>query len=139
MGTSISFQAVLFAQFIIFGILVAIMYDFFYSFRKVFRLKTFGVCICDFLFFVISITSFFIAVINLCDGENRLFIIFGIILGMVFYSLTLTKYIKFVFLAILKVIYKNLSLFYRLCKKINNKLIKKNAKKTFIFRKNKVK
>ena len=85
-------QAYLFLMFIINGILLGIIFDIFRVLRKSFKTSDIITYIEDIIFWIISgiITLYFIFYLN--NGEVRLYIFIGIILGSLFYMLTISKY-----------------------------------------------
>ncbi len=86
-------QAYLFALFIVNGILIGILFDIFRILRKTFKTSDFITYIEDIIYWIITgfLTLFFIFRYN--NGEIRLYIFVGIILGGLMYMLTLSKYI----------------------------------------------
>lgn len=86
-------QAYLFVIFIINGILVGILFDFFRILRKSFKTGDFITYIEDIIFWILTgiLTLYFI--FNYNDGEIRLYVFLGIILGILVYMLSISKYI----------------------------------------------
>ena len=80
-------QVYLFLIFIVNGILVGILFDFFRILRKSFKTKDIITYIEDLLFWILAGTSilYFIFVYN--NGEIRLFMFLGIAIGLVLYML----------------------------------------------------
>lgn len=85
-------QAYIFLMFIINGILLGIIFDMFRVSRRSFKTSDMVTYIEDIAFWIISgvITLYFIFFFN--NGQIRLYIFLGIILGVAFYILTLSKY-----------------------------------------------
>lgn len=86
-------QAYLFAIFIINGILIGILFDIFRILRKSFKTIDIVTYIQDVVFWILTgiLTLFFIFTYN--NGEIRLYVFLGIILGILLYMLTISKYI----------------------------------------------
>ena len=80
-------QVYLFLIFIVNGILIGILFDFFRILRKSFKTKDIITYIEDLLFWILAGTSilYFIFVYN--NGEIRLFMFLGIAIGLVLYML----------------------------------------------------
>ena len=125
-------QAYLFIIFILNGILIGILFDIFRILRKSFKTSDIVTYIEDIVFWLLTglITLYFIFTYN--NGEIRLYIFLGIVLGTILYMLTISKYfikinvkiinfiktitgkIIFIFLYPLKIIFKVLQkLFFR--------------------------
>lgn len=86
-------QAYLFVIFIINGILIGISFDFFRILRKSFKTIDIVTYIQDVIFWIFTgiLTLYFIFTFN--NGEIRLYVFLGIILGILLYILTISKYI----------------------------------------------
>lgn len=139
MEVSISLQTLLFFNFIILGMLVSTFYDFLFCIRKHFKLKFLGTSICDLVFFLTFFCSFFIIIINLSESQVRNYIILGMILGCIFYYLTFSTLVKTLFFYILRCFHNTYLSINAICRKINDKLIKKFLKNSFNLIKNIVK
>lgn len=89
----VSNQAYLFLVFIVNGILIGLLFDFFRIARKVFQTNDTITYIEDILFWILTgvIVLYSIFVFN--NGELRLFMFLGILLGAFAYMLTLSSYI----------------------------------------------
>lgn len=85
-------QAYTFILFIINGIAIGILFDIFRVTRKTFKISDFITYIQDSIFWIMSgiLTLYFI--FNFNNGEIRLYIFLGIILGIVLYILLISKY-----------------------------------------------
>ena len=85
-------QAYTFMLFIINGISIGILFDIFRITRKTFKTCDFITYIQDTIFWILSgiLTLYFIFIFN--NGEIRLYIFLGIILGIVLYMLSISKY-----------------------------------------------
>ena len=107
-------QAYIFLMFIINGILLGIVFDIFRVSRKSFKTSDFITYIEDIIFWIISgiITLYFIFFFN--NGQIRLYIFIGIILGTAFYILTLSKYFIKINVIIVNVIKEIVSKIYHI-------------------------
>ena len=85
-------QAYLFFVFIINGILIGLIFDLFRISRKVIKTNNLMTYIEDFIFWILTgfIVLYSIFVFN--NGELRLFMFIGIILGVIIYTLLMSKY-----------------------------------------------
>ena len=85
-------QAYLFVMFILNGILIGILFDCFRILRRSFKTSDWITYIEDIVFWICTgiLTLYFIFVFN--NGEIRFYIFLGIILGIAFYLLTISKY-----------------------------------------------
>ncbi len=132
MSTETIHQAYVFLIFILNGIIIGIIFDIFRVLRKSFKTSNFMTYIEDIAFWIISggILLYSIFVFN--DGELRLYIFLGIILGIILYIITISKYfIKFnvtiinffkgVIYKIFKIIFAPLNFIYKIIKKILRK------------------
>lgn len=86
-------QAYLFIVFIINGVLIGILFDLFRILRKSFKTSDFITYIEDITFWVLAgfLTLYFI--FNFNNGEIRFYILLGIVLGIITYIITFSKYI----------------------------------------------
>lgn len=126
MITSISFQTILFFKSLILGIIFGVNYDFFRAIRREFHFKFIGVFICDTFFWCINLIAFLIFILNFANGEGRIYILVAIILGNIFYFLT----ISFIFLKIFRVIFNTIFyILYNIILLLKN--IAKKSKKIF--------
>ena len=101
-----SLQAVGFLRAIILGILISIFYDIFSALRKLGVNSFFAVLVEDILFFLVTTPVIFLFLIATTNGEVRLYIILGIIIGFSLLKLTFSKIIVFILYKILFVIKK---------------------------------
>lgn len=85
-------QAYTFLLFIINGICIGIFFDIFRILRKTFKTRDWITYLEDIIFWILSgcITLYFIFVFN--QGEIRLYIFLGILLGVILYILSISKY-----------------------------------------------
>lgn len=132
MITSLSTQTTLFLQSCVLGVFFGICYDIFRAVRYEFRLRFIGIFICDTFFWCINLITFLIFILNFANGEGRLYIMFAIILGTIFYFLAVSYIILKLFRLCFRAFRKGLFTFCKLIKKI----IKNFWKNPFIFQEN---
>ncbi len=89
-------QAIDFLRAAVFGVILAVFYGIFSSLRKVGMDSDFAVFIEDIIFFIISAPTIFLFLLATTNGELRLYIIIGILIG--FLSFKFTFYKIYVFL-----------------------------------------
>ena len=86
-------QATLFIIFTLNGFLIGFIFDFFRVLRKTFKTKDVITNIEDIIFLIITGIIIIYSMYRFCDGEIRLFMIFGITIGLIFYILSISKYV----------------------------------------------
>lgn len=119
-------QEQIFIFFFIIGVIIGILFDIFRVLRKNFKTSDFITFIQDLSFLVLSGILLLYGIIKLNNGEIRFYIFIGIFLGILIYSLTISKICVIM-----------LSVFVRICKKIilfpffcfNNIIKTRNKKK----------
>lgn len=86
-------QAYLFMMFIVNGVLIGFLFDIFRILRKTFKTNDIITYIEDISFWILTglLTLYFVFYYN--NGEIRFYIFLGIILGILVYILTISKYI----------------------------------------------
>lgn len=86
-------QAYLFMMFIVNGVLIGFLFDIFRILRKTFKTNDIITYIEDISFWILTglLTLYFVFYYN--NGEIRFYIFLGIILGILIYILTISKYI----------------------------------------------
>lgn len=122
-------QAYLFLIFVVNGILIGILFDIFRILRKTFKTTDFITYIEDIIFWILTgiLTLYFIFYYN--NGEIRLYIFAGILLGTLIYMLTISKYfiqysvsiityVKTIVLYIFKIILYPFNIVIKILKKI---------------------
>ena len=112
-------QAQIFILFIILGISIGVLFDFFRAIRKTFKTTNFITYLEDTIFMAIVGILLINALIVINNGELRFFIIIAIFFGVGFYFLTITKICFNLFYGIMKIFKKMLNF---------PKFIKKNRK-----------
>lgn len=144
-------QAYIFLIFVINGLLIGILFDIFRILRKSFKTSDFITYIQDILFWTLTGFLIIFSIYKFNSGEIRIFVFAGLLLGIIFYLLTISKYfitinvkiitfiskilkiifiypIKFVFKIIKKIIIRPISsFFYKICQKFNKKYCKKRS------------
>jgi len=117
-------QAYLFLIFFINGIIIGLLFDLFRISRKVFKTSDFITYIEDVLFWILSgiIVLYSIFIFN--NGEMRLFMFLGIILGGIMYMVLLSSYIIKINVKIIKLIQKILEILFIPLKLIYKYLVK---------------
>ncbi len=99
-------ETTLFTIFLLVGALVGLLFDFFRILRKSFRTPDIITYIEDIIFGIITGTILIFSIIIFNNGELRLFIFVGIILGNIIYCLTISKYVVYLSVKILVTILK---------------------------------
>ena len=82
----ISNQAQLFFVFIINGIIIGILFDFFRILRKSFKTKDLVTYIEDFIFWLLTGSSILFTLFKFNNGEIRLYMFFAVAIGIIFYK-----------------------------------------------------
>ena len=86
-------QAYLFCIFIINGIIIGILFDFFRILRKTFKTSDLITYIEDIIFWIITGIIIIYSMYKFSDGELRFFMIIGIIIGTILYLVTVSEYV----------------------------------------------
>lgn len=86
-------QAYLFFIFTINGILIGLLFDFFRISRKVFKTNDVMTYIEDILFWILTGIIVLYSIFAFNNGELRLFMFLGIILGAFFYMIFISSYV----------------------------------------------
>lgn len=122
-------QAYLFFIFIINGIIIGMLFDFFRILRKSFKTSDFITYIEDSLFWVLTGVVILYSIFIFNNGEIRFFMFLGIILGLIIYMFLFSSYIvkinviiiriiKEIILKILKILIFPIDYVYKFIKKI---------------------
>ena len=103
-------QTYLFIIFIINGMLIGLLFDFFRILRKAIKTNDFVTYIEDILFWILTGGILLFSIFTFNNGEIRLFLFLGIFVGILLYMITLSSYIIKINLIIInflkKIIYK---------------------------------
>lgn len=140
---AIASETVAFIIFLFNGILVGMLFDFFRILRKSFKTPDIATYLEDICFGIVSGALIIFSILVFNNGELRLFVFVGILLGILIYMITISKYvikvsvkivnfISNIFLIVFKIIFSPIKI---LCKKIVQSLKilykkVKNIKKT---------
>lgn len=89
----ISNQAILFFIFIIIGIIIGLLFDFFRILRKTFETNDIVTYIEDFIFWILTGAIILYSIFTFNNGEIRLFMFLGIIIGLTIYILCLSNHV----------------------------------------------
>lgn len=89
----VSNQAYLFLIFTVNGILIGLLFDFFRIARKVFYTNDFVTYIQDILFWILAGSMMLYSIFVFNNGEIRLFMFLGVILGAFIYMVFVSSYI----------------------------------------------
>lgn len=109
------------------GICIGLLFDFFRIQRKVLRTCDFITYIQDILFWIVSGLIIIFVIMKYTNGEIRIYMVFGIILGILIYFLIISKYIMKIFVCILSFLLNIIGKLLFPLKKIY-KIIKKDWK-----------
>lgn len=122
-------QAYLFLIFIINGIIIGILFDFFRILRKSFKTADLVTYMQDILFWILTGVIFLYSIFVFCNGEIRLFMFIGVLLGTIIYMLVASKYVikinvyiitfvKKIVIKIFSFIFMPIKAIYKILKKI---------------------
>lgn len=106
-------QAYLFFIFILNGIVIGILFDFFRILRKSMKTKDFVTYIEDILFCIITGIIIIYSIFYFNSGEFRIYIFIGLLIGCSIYLLTISQYV-------VKINVYILTKFIEICKKVFN-------------------
>ena len=115
-------QAYLFLIFILNGLIIGFLFDFFRILRKAIKTSDFVTYMQDFIFWILTgvIILYFIFTFN--NGEIRLFLFLGIMTGILIYMLLLSKFIIKINVAIINFFKKILEIPIKLLVKVIRKI-----------------
>lgn len=115
-------QAYLFLIFVINGVIIGLIFDFFRILRISFKTKDFVTYIEDILFWIITGVILLYSIFIFNNGEIRLFMFIGVIIGILLYILLISKYIIKVNVYIINILKKivgiPIKMLYRFIKKV---------------------
>ncbi len=109
------------------GICIGLLFDFFRIQRKVLKTCDFITYIQDILFWIVSGLIIIFVIMKYTNGEIRIYMALGIILGILIYFLIISKYIMKIFVCILSFLLNIIGKLLFPIKKIY-KIIKKSWK-----------
>ncbi len=135
-------QAYLFLVFSLTGVVLGVLFDFFRVLRKTFKTEDFVTYIEDILYWILAGIIILYNIWFFNDGEIRVFMILGILMGAIIYCLTLSpifikidyffmKKIKGVFTLLYNILKIPIEFMINLLKKIKNIVNFKNKKGNF--------
>lgn len=114
--------------YVIVGILLGFIFDIFRALRKSIKNSTVATNIEDILFVIISFVIIAMVVQIVNKGELRFYILLGIILGILIYFLSVSKYIitgeTWILKSIIKILKSIYNFFIKFFKKINDLILK---------------
>jgi len=114
--------------YVIVGILLGFIFDIFRALRKSIKNSTVATNIEDILFVIISFIIITTVVQIISKGELRFYILLGIILGILIYFLSVSKYIitgeTWILKSIIKILKSIYNFFIKFFKKINVLILK---------------
>ena len=114
--------------FILTGMCIGLLFDFFRIQRKVIKTFDFITYIQDILFWILSGVILIIVIMKYTNGEIRIYMISGMVLGIIIYLRLFSKYIIKINTSVLKFVIKFINLILFPLKKIC-KILKKSWKK----------
>jgi len=103
-------QAYLFLVFSLTGVVIGILFDIFRIFRKTIKTHNILTYIEDILFWILTGLLVLYNIWYFNDGEIRIYMFLGIILGTLIYMSTLSKFVILIFSTILELIIKILKI-----------------------------
>lgn len=86
-------QVYLFVLFILNGMIIGLLFDIFRILRKSFKTKDFIIYFEDILFWILAGISIIFFMYNFSDGNLRLFMLLGLIIGGIIYIISFSKII----------------------------------------------
>lgn len=107
-------QAYLFLIFTIDGIIIGILFDIFRILRKSFKTSNIVTYIEDIIFWMLTGVIILYSIFTFNNGEIRLFMFLGILLGIAFYLLLFSKYIIKISVKIIGIIKKAVLFIYKI-------------------------
>lgn len=127
-------QIYIFFIFIICGVIIGIIFDIFRILRKSFKTPDIITYIEDILFWIITCVLFAYTIFTYNNGEIRLYIFIGALVGILMYILTISRYfIKFC-VKIIEIIRRIIKKFVVYPLKIILKILRKLVFKPIFFR-----
>ena len=100
-------QTYLFLIFVLNGVVIGLILDLFRVLRKTFKTSNVITYIEDILFWILAGISIIFFMYNFSDGTIRLFMIIALFLGLLFYILSISKYVIKIFVFFINIL-KNL-------------------------------
>jgi hypothetical protein len=103
---NVSYQAATLGLSIVLGVVLCLLYDLVRALHKICIKGFFEVLVCDVVYFGISAVITFCFLIIRCQGEVRLFVLVGQLVGFVALRLTVSRFVLKVFILILSFIFR---------------------------------
>ena len=86
-------QAFIFMVFIINGILIGLLFDFFRIMRRTFKTNNIITYIEDFIFWILTGLILLYSIFTFNNGEIRIYMFLGVLLGITLYMLSISSYV----------------------------------------------
>lgn len=102
----VSEQLIEFSEFLMIGIIMSVIFDFFRAYRKIKKVSFMTVAIQDILYFLIITTILIFSIIFLLNTNIRLYIFLAIFVGIIIYITFFSKYFIHMYIFIFKTIKK---------------------------------
>lgn len=116
-------QAYLFIVFSLTGVVIGILFDFFRILRRSFKTSNIITYVEDVLFWILTGVLILYNIWYFNNGEIRIYMFLGIIMGLLIYMLTLSNIIVSLFSKILKILIKILEIPFKTIISIFHKII----------------
>ena len=116
-------QAYLFIVFSLTGVVIGILFDFFRILRRSFKTSNIITYVEDVLFWILTGVLILYNIWYLNNGEIRIYMFLGIIMGLLIYMLTLSNIIVSLFSKILKMLIRILEIPFKTIISIFHKII----------------
>ena len=126
----INAQLYLFLIFILNGLLIGLLFDFFRILRKAIKTSDLITCIEDIIFWILTGLIILYTIFTYNNGEIRLFMFMAITIGIILYMLLISKFIMGISLKIINFVKKIISIIINIIK-IPIKLLIKLINKIF--------
>ena len=126
----INAQLYLFLIFILNGLLIGLLFDFFRILRKAIKTSDLITCIEDIIFWILTGLIILYTIFTYNNGEIRLFMFMAITIGIILYMLLISKFIMEISLKIINFVKKIISIIINIIK-IPIKLLIKLINKIF--------
>ncbi len=129
-----------FLVFVLLGIIISFLFDFFRILRRVYKTPDFITILEDIVFWIISGIIILSGIFILNEGKIRAYLFLGLFAGITIYIITLSKFItkigiiffksinKILFIPILKIIRSIYKMIYKLVKKLKKIIYSTNLK-----------
>ncbi len=88
----VTLQLLDFFEFVVVGVIISILFDFFRAYRSARKINNFMVFIQDIIYFFLVTIIIVFSIINILDSNLRLYIFFAILLGIITYISIFSKF-----------------------------------------------